>query len=69
MNSHPASTMLLDGLAGAERDRQLTVTGTGLESLESAQKLWENAQAGLKKHIGENGFDSLMTTLAELERL
>ena len=52
-----------------ERDRQLTVTSKGVETLEIAQKLWEKAQAGLKTHIGKDSFEGLMNTISELEHL
>jgi DNA-binding MarR family transcriptional regulator len=50
-----------------ERDRQLTVTEAGLTTLEAAQKLWEKAQAGLKKHVGEKKLEKLMNTIADLD--
>jgi DNA-binding MarR family transcriptional regulator len=49
-----------------ERDRQLTLTEAGLTTLEAAQKLWEKAQAGLKKHVGEKELEKLMNTIAYL---
>jgi DNA-binding MarR family transcriptional regulator len=52
-----------------ERDRRLTVTKAGLTTLEAAQKLWEKAQTGLKKHIGEKELENLMNTIADLEHL
>jgi DNA-binding MarR family transcriptional regulator len=52
-----------------KRNRQLTLTEAGLATLEAAQKLWGKAQAGLKKRIGEEGFEKLMKTLIELEQL
>jgi DNA-binding MarR family transcriptional regulator len=52
-----------------ERDRQLTVTKSGLVTLEAAQKLWEKAQAGFKKHIGEKELEKLMNTIADVEYL
>jgi DNA-binding MarR family transcriptional regulator len=51
------------------RDRQLAVTASGLKSLEMAQQRWEKAQAGLKKHIGERDFETLMAVIAGLDRL
>jgi DNA-binding MarR family transcriptional regulator len=51
------------------RDRQLTVTTPGLKSLETAQRLWEKAQAGLKQHIGEKDLKKLMVAAAGLEQL
>jgi DNA-binding MarR family transcriptional regulator len=51
------------------RDRQLTVTALGIKSLEIAQQRWEKAQAGLKKHIGEKDFETLMAVIADLNRL
>jgi len=52
-----------------ERNRQLTLTEAGLATLEAAQKLWEKAQAGFKTHIGEEEFEKLMNTIANLEQL
>jgi DNA-binding MarR family transcriptional regulator len=52
-----------------ERDRQLTVTEAGLATLEVAQKLWEKAQAGLKKHVGEKELEKLMGAIADIEHL
>jgi DNA-binding MarR family transcriptional regulator len=52
-----------------ERDRQLAVTEAGLVSLEAAQKLWEKAQTGLKKHVGEKELKKLMNTIATVEHL
>jgi DNA-binding MarR family transcriptional regulator len=51
------------------RDRQLTVTTLGIKSLEMAQQRWEKAQVGLKKHIGEKDFETLMAVIAGLDRL
>jgi DNA-binding MarR family transcriptional regulator len=51
------------------RDRELTVTTLGIKSLEMAQQRWEKAQAGLKKHIGEKDFETLMAVIADLDRL
>jgi hypothetical protein len=34
-----------------------------------AQRLWEKAQAGLKKHIGGKDFETLMAVIAGLDRL
>ena len=47
-----------------ERDRQLIISGTGLATLEAAQKLWEKAQAGLKKHIDVQELEKLANTIA-----
>ena len=52
-----------------ERDRRLTVTKKGITTLAVAQKLWEKAQAGLKAHVGKEGFAGLMSTIAGLEEL
>jgi DNA-binding MarR family transcriptional regulator len=52
-----------------KRNRQLTLTEAGLVTLEAAQKLWEKAQAGFKKHIGEEDFEKLVNTIVELEQL
>ena len=61
--------LLQDLAAKGQRDRQLTVTAAGLTSLETAQRLWEKAQAGLKKYIGKKDFETLMAVIAGMDRL
>jgi hypothetical protein len=41
----------------------------GLATLEVAQKLWEKAQASLKKHVSEKELEKLMNTIADMEHL
>ncbi|MDR1069904.1 MAG: MarR family transcriptional regulator, partial [Gracilibacteraceae bacterium] len=49
------------------RDRRLTPTEKGLITLEAAQRLWEKAQADLKKQVGEKEMENLLNAIAEVE--
>jgi DNA-binding MarR family transcriptional regulator len=61
--------LLQDWAEEGGRDRQLTVTAMGLKCLGMAQRLWEKAQAGLKKYIDGKDFETLMAVIADLGRL
>ncbi|MDR1320741.1 MAG: MarR family winged helix-turn-helix transcriptional regulator [Gracilibacteraceae bacterium] len=59
--------LIRDLSAAGGRDRQLTLTEKGLITLEAAQRLWEKAQANLKKQVGEKEMEKLLNAIAEVE--
>jgi DNA-binding MarR family transcriptional regulator len=61
--------LIQDLSEAGKRNRQLTVTRTGLATLKAARKLWEKAQTGLVKYVGKAELKKLMNTMAQLEQL
>jgi DNA-binding MarR family transcriptional regulator len=52
-----------------KRDHQIQVTKRGLETLDAATPLWEQAQSGVVGQIGEDGLETLTKLLSLIEML
>lgn len=51
------------------RNRQLKLTGKGIEVYKLAQELWEKAQNFLEEYLGKDNIDTFTTLLSKIEAL
>ena len=64
-----AAEWILDEASPGNRRNRLRLTEAGVEKITAAKPMWQEAQAGLEKHIGQSELAALTVTLLELEKL
>ncbi|ERI91098.1 transcriptional regulator, MarR family [Clostridiales bacterium oral taxon 876 str. F0540] len=60
---------IIDISASGARNRQLTLTDSGLETLEKAEQLWSEAQDYIDNYLGKDYMETLTVLLSKIEAL